>query len=175
MEDGSAGGQERDGGGKPRRKNGQPAHTREVKLDVLFTQTTWDQEGYLHRESGFHHLHRPIETADSLGNASTWKLEARLEAAHKRESSWAMGEWIWNLPRNIFRARCRSSILYHARQHLWTCTQATSQTTVTQTALDEGPPKALARQGKIENCMPLRSILSTNAEVLEQIRSERLL
>ena len=31
---------------------GQPAHTREVKLGCVFTQTTWDKEGYAIRDAG---------------------------------------------------------------------------------------------------------------------------
>jgi len=32
--------------GRHGKVEGQPAHTREVKLGCVFTQTTWDQEGY---------------------------------------------------------------------------------------------------------------------------------
>ena len=38
---------------------GQPAHTREVKLGCVFTQTTWDQEGYRDPRSGFDDVCRP--------------------------------------------------------------------------------------------------------------------
>lgn len=31
--------------GRKGRTDGLPAHTREVKLGCVFTQTTWDQEG----------------------------------------------------------------------------------------------------------------------------------
>jgi hypothetical protein len=45
------------------RRKGKPTvsrHTREVKLGCVFTQTTWDKEGYAIRDSrsGFDHLHR---------------------------------------------------------------------------------------------------------------------
>src|SRR5436309_12852353 len=33
-------------GGRQGKTEGQPAHTREVKLGCVFTQTKWDQEGY---------------------------------------------------------------------------------------------------------------------------------
>ena len=32
--------------GRKGKTDGQPAHTREVKLGCVFTQTTWDQEGF---------------------------------------------------------------------------------------------------------------------------------
>lgn len=36
--------------GRQGKKEGQPAHTREVKLGCVFTQTRWDQEGYAIRD-----------------------------------------------------------------------------------------------------------------------------
>jgi len=39
--------------GRKGKTDGQPAHTREVKLGCVFTQTTWDKEGYpIHRPAG---------------------------------------------------------------------------------------------------------------------------
>jgi hypothetical protein len=32
--------------GRPGKRDGQPAHTREAKLGCVFTQTTWDEQGY---------------------------------------------------------------------------------------------------------------------------------
>jgi hypothetical protein len=36
--------------GRQGKTEGQPAHTREVKLGCVFTQTTWDKEGYAIRD-----------------------------------------------------------------------------------------------------------------------------
>src|SRR5207249_322613 len=46
---------------------GQPAHTREVKLGCVFTQTTWDQEGYAIREPDSTTYTGAIETAAEFG------------------------------------------------------------------------------------------------------------
>jgi len=37
--------------GRKGKTDGQPAHTREAKLGCVFTQTTWDQEGYAIRDA----------------------------------------------------------------------------------------------------------------------------
>ena len=44
--------------GRKGKTEGQPAHTREVKLGCVFTQTAWDKEGYPHPRSGFDYLYR---------------------------------------------------------------------------------------------------------------------
>ena len=36
--------------GRQGKTEGQPAHTREAKLGCIFTQTTWDEEGYAIRD-----------------------------------------------------------------------------------------------------------------------------
>ena len=35
---------------RPGKTEGEPAHTREAKLGCVFTQTTWDEEGYAIRD-----------------------------------------------------------------------------------------------------------------------------
>ena len=42
--------------GRAGQDEGQPAHTREAKLGCVFTQTTWDKEGYAIRDPGLDHL-----------------------------------------------------------------------------------------------------------------------
>ena len=46
---------------------GQPAHTREVKLGCVFTQTTWDQEGYPIRAPDSTTYTGAVETAEEFG------------------------------------------------------------------------------------------------------------
>jgi len=46
---------------------GQPAHTREVKLGCVFTQTTWDREGYPIRAPDSTTYTGAIETAEEFG------------------------------------------------------------------------------------------------------------
>jgi hypothetical protein len=47
--------------------DGQPAHTREVKLGCVFTQTTWDKEGYPIRAPDSTTYTGAIETAEEFG------------------------------------------------------------------------------------------------------------
>jgi len=44
-----------------------PADTREVKLGCVFTQTTWDEEGFAIRDPGSTTYTGAIETAEELG------------------------------------------------------------------------------------------------------------
>jgi hypothetical protein len=53
--------------GRPGKIDGQPAHTREVKLGCVFTQTTYDQEGFAIRDPDSTTYTGAIETADEFG------------------------------------------------------------------------------------------------------------
>ena len=77
---------------------GQPAHTREVKLGCVFTQTTWDQKGYPVRAPASTTYTGAIESSEAFGRrlyGEAWKRgwsRALLQVV--------MGdgaEWIWNL------------------------------------------------------------------------------
>jgi hypothetical protein len=46
---------------------GQPAHTREAKLGCVFTQTTWDEEGYPIRDPDSTTYTGAIETVEDFG------------------------------------------------------------------------------------------------------------
>ncbi|MGH9446994.1 MAG: ISKra4-like element ISDesp4 family transposase, partial [Terriglobia bacterium] len=53
--------------GRQGKNEGQPAHTREVKLGCVFTQTTWDKEGYPVRDPDSTTYTGAIETAEEFG------------------------------------------------------------------------------------------------------------
>jgi hypothetical protein len=53
--------------GRKGKTNGQPAHTREVKLGCVFTQTNWDKEGYAIRDPDSTTYTGAIETAEEFG------------------------------------------------------------------------------------------------------------
>ena len=99
---------------------GQPAHTREVKLGCVFTQTTWDKEGYPIRAPDSTTYTGAIETAEEFG-------QRLYREAGKRGWSRALlqvvmgdgAEWIWNLAALHFPGALQIVDLYHARQHLW--------------------------------------------------------
>ena len=54
--------------GRVGKVNGQPAHTREVKFGCVFTQTSWDDEGYAIRDPGSTTYTGAIEAASQFGN-----------------------------------------------------------------------------------------------------------
>jgi hypothetical protein len=67
---------------------GQPAHTREAKLGCVFTQTTWDQEGYAIRDPDTTTYVGAIETAEAFGRrlyVEAWKRG--WDEAEKKASS----------------------------------------------------------------------------------------
>ena len=106
--------------GRPGKIDGQPAHTREVKLGCVFTQTGYDQEGFAIRDPDSTTYTGAIETAEEFGQ----RLYA--EACHR---GWSRArkkviigdgaEWIWNLADLHFPSAIQIVDLFHARQHLW--------------------------------------------------------
>ena len=99
---------------------GQPAHTREVKLGCVFTQTTWDQEGYPIRAPDSTTYTGAVETAEEFGRRLY--REAGKRGWSRALLQVVMGdgaEWIWNLAALHFPGAMQIVDLYHARQHLW--------------------------------------------------------
>jgi hypothetical protein len=106
--------------GRKGKTDGQPAHTREVKLGCVFTQTTWDKEGYAIRDPDSTTYTGAIETAEEFGKRIY--LEAWNRGWSRAEKKVVMGdgaEWIWNLADLHFPGAVQIVDLYHARQHLW--------------------------------------------------------
>jgi hypothetical protein len=102
------------------KREGEPARTREVKLGCVFTQTTYDQQGYAMRDPDSTTYTGAIETAEEFGK----RLYA--EACHRgwsrAKKKVIMGdgaEWIWNLADLHFPGALQIVDLFHARQHLW--------------------------------------------------------
>ena len=106
--------------GRQGKTEGQPAHTREVKLGCVFTQTTWDAEGYAIRDPDSTTYVGAIETAREFGKRIY--LEAWKRGWSRAEKKVVMGdgaEWIWNLADQYFPGAIQIVDLFHARQHLW--------------------------------------------------------
>jgi hypothetical protein len=161
--------------GRKGKTDGQPAHTREVKLGCVFTQTTWDQEGYPIRDPDSTNDTGAIETAEEFGKriyVEAWKRG--WSRAQKKVVMGDGAEWIWNLAAQHFPGALQIVDLYHARQHLWDLARKLHPNQpVTQKAWMKVHQKRWLDKGKIEKLVfALRSIVSTNAEVLEEIRSE---
>src|SRR5207253_427121 len=111
--------------GRQGKTEGQPAHTREVKLGCVFTQTKWDGEGYAIRDPDSTTYVGAIETAEEFGKRLlSGSLEGRLEPCGKeggpgRWIRFALAQWIWNIADQHFPGAIQIVDLYHARQHLW--------------------------------------------------------
>jgi hypothetical protein len=160
--------------GRQGKTDGQPAHTREVKLGCVFTQTAWDKDGYPIRDPDSTTYTGAIETAEEFGKRIY--LEAWKRGWSRAQKKVVMGdgaEWIWNLAEQYFPGAVQIVDLYHARQHLWELVRKLYPN-------DAGKQKAWMKinqrrldTGKIEKLVAaLRSIVSTNPEVADKIRTE---
>ena len=83
--------------------DGQPAHTREMKLGCVFTQTGWDKEGYAMRDEDSTTYTGAIETAEELGKRIY--REAWDRGWGRAEKKVLLGDgapWIWNIGDQYF-------------------------------------------------------------------------
>src|SRR5216110_613378 len=106
--------------GRQGKTEGQPAHTREAKLGCVFTQTTWDKEGYPIRNPDSTTYVGAIESAEEFGKrlyVEAWKRD--WSHAEKKVVMGDGAEWIWNLAEPYFPGAVQIVDLFHARQHLW--------------------------------------------------------
>jgi hypothetical protein len=161
--------------GRKGKTDGQPAHTREAKLGCVFTQTTWDEEGFAIRDPDSTTYTGAIETAEEFGKRiyrEAWKRG--WSRAKKKVVIGDGAEWIWNLVAEQFPDAMQIVDLYHARQHLWEVARKLYPN-------DEGKQRAwmkihqkrLLDKGKIKKLVDaLRSIDTANPEVAEKIQTE---
>jgi len=160
--------------GRKGKTDGQPAHTREVKLGCVFTQTGWDEAGYAIRDPDSTTYTGAIETAEEFPHLSG-SLEPGLEPRAQQKIVMGDGaEWIGNLADQHFPSAAQIVDLYHARQHLWDLARRLyPNDPAGQQAWMKVHQKRLLDKGKIEKLvLSLRSTKSTNTEVLEKIRIE---
>lgn len=161
--------------GRKGKRDGQPAHTREVKLGCVFTQTKWDSEGYPIRDPDSTTYTGAMETAEEFGRRLY--VEAWKRGWSRAQKKIVMGdgaEWIWHLAQEHFPGAFQIVDLYHARQHLWELARKLHpQEEKQQRAWLKRHQKRLLDQGKIEKLVEsLRSIKTRDAEVAEKIRTE---
>jgi hypothetical protein len=161
--------------GRQGKTEGQPSHTREVKLGCVFTQTAWDKEGYPIRDSDSTTYTGCIETAEEFGKRIY--LEAWKRGWSRAASKVVMGdgaEWIWNLAAPYFPGAVQIVDLFHARQHLWDLARRLyPHDEVNQRAWIKVHQRRLLDKGKIEKLVcALRSIVSSHAEVADKLRTE---
>jgi len=160
--------------GRTGKDAGEPAHTREVKLGCVFTQTAWDREGYAIRDPDSTTYTGAIETAEEFGKRIY--LEAWKRGWSRAKKKVVMGdgsEWIWNQAYQHFPGATQIVDLYHARQHLWELARPLHPNEealqnrwmmIHQDLLDRGKIKKLVTS--------LRSIETSSAELAEKLRTE---
>jgi hypothetical protein len=161
--------------GRQGKTEGQPAHTREVKLGCIFTQTTWDKEGYPIRDPDSTTYTGAIESAEEFGRRIYAQTCGRgWSRALKKVVIGDGAEWIWNLVALHFSDAMQIVDLYHARQHLWEVARKLYPNNEgKQKAWMKIHQKRLLDRGKIEKLVgAIRSIESDNPEVMEKIRTE---
>jgi len=161
--------------GRPGKVGGQPAHTREAKIGSIFTQTTWDKEGYAIRDPDSTTYVAAIESAREFG--PRLYLEAWNRGWEQAEKKVVIGdgaEWIWNIADDHFPGAIQIVDIFHARQHLWDVArklypgQEAEQKRWMAFHQDE-----LLDEGRIEELVAaLRAIDSLPSELLGKIRTE---
>jgi hypothetical protein len=161
--------------GRKGKTDGQSAHTREVKLGCVFTQTAHDEEGFAIRDPDSTTYTGAVETAEEFGKRLYLEAWNRgWSHAAKKVVIGDGAEWIWNLADIHFPGAVQIVDLYHARQHLWDLARRLHPNDpLLQKAWMKVHQKRLLDKGKIEKLvLALRSIESTNAELLDKIRTE---
>ena len=161
--------------GRQGKTDGQPAHTREVKLGCVFTQATYDKEGFPIRDPDSTTYTGAIETAEQFGKRIYLEAYQRgWERAAKKVVLADGAEWIWNLADLHFPGAIQIVDLYHARQHLWELARKLyPNDAIMQKAWMKKHQRRMLDKGKIEKLvLSLRSIESNNPEVIEKIRIE---
>jgi hypothetical protein len=99
---------------------GQPAHTREVKLGCVFTQTATDKDGRPVRDEASTSYVAAIESSERFGlrlYTEAWRRGWSRAARKVVIGDGAV--WIWNLADQHFPGAIQIVDLYHAHQHLW--------------------------------------------------------
>ena len=160
--------------GRQGKTDGQPAHTREVKLGCVFTQTSCDKEGYAIRDPDSTTYTGAIETAEEFGKRIYLEASERgWERAAKKVVLADGAEWIWNLAGLHFPGAIQMVDLYHARQHLWDLARRLHPNDAVKQKAWMKKHQRLLDKGKIEKLvLALRAIDATHPEIVEQVRLE---
>ena len=160
--------------GRQGKTEGQPAHTREAKLGCVFTQTTWDDEGYAIRDPDSTTYVGAIETAEEFGKRIY--LEAWKRGWSRAVKKVFMGdgsEWIWNIANLHFPGAIQIVDLFHARQHLWDLARKLLPNQEAEQRRWMMVHQDLLDEGRIEELvLALRTIDSSHPELADKIRVE---
>jgi hypothetical protein len=152
----------------------EPAHTREVKLGCVFTQTGLDENGHPVRDEASTTYTGAIEPAENFGRRMyTEAVQRGWDHAKVRVILGDGALWIWNIAEREFPGAVQIVDLYHAREHLWVLAGKLFPTdecrkkrwaTQLQNKLDKGKIESLVKQ--------LRTFPAANPEAAELLQSE---
>lgn len=152
-----------------------PAHTREIKLGCVFTQTKWDNEGFAIRDDGSTTYTGAIENAAQFGKRLY--VEAWKRGWSRAQQKVVIGdgaEWIWNLAKEHFPGAIQIVDLFHARQHLWDLARLLHPNdTKRRNAWVGLHQKRWLDKGKIAKLVAsLREIQTADAELAKKLRND---
>ena len=161
--------------GRKGKREGLPAHTREVKLGCVFTQTVWDEEGFAIRDPSSTTYTGAIENAGQFGKRLY--LEAWRRGWSRAANKVVIGdgaEWIWNIAKDHFPGAVQIVDLFHARQHLWELARLLFPTDAKRRNQWSGlHQKRWLDKGKIAKLVAsLRSIRTADPELARKIRND---
>jgi hypothetical protein len=160
--------------GRSGKLQGQAAHTREVKLGCIFTQTTADPEGRPLRDEDSTTYAGAIETAEEFG--LRMYTEAWRRGWSRAQKKVVIGDgavWIWNLANQHFHGAIQIVDLYHARQHLWELSAKLFPHHERERKRWMARGLNLLDQGKIEALVKiLRELRPAHEELSQLIRNE---
>jgi hypothetical protein len=148
------------------------AHTREVKLGCVFTQTAVDEQGRPVRDEAATTYVGAIETAPEFG----WRIYGEAERRGLRRAAQVIiigdgAPWVWGLAAEHFPGAIEIVDLYHARAHLTDLSKlvygvgsakAKEWSTARLAQLDEGDVESLL--------VSLRRLRPTAAQTQEAVR-----
>jgi hypothetical protein len=161
--------------GRKGKLDGLPAHTREVKLGCVFTQTGWDEEGFAIRDPGTTTYTGAIENAELFGRRlylEAWKRG--WSRAAKKVIIGDGAEWIWNIAKDHFPGAVQIVDIFHARQHLWELARLLfGHDTKRRNQWIGLHQKRWLDRGKIAKLVvSLRSIRTADPELAKKIRND---
>jgi len=158
--------------GRAGKRDGEPAQTREAKLGCVFTQTSWDEEGYPIGDPDSTTYTGAIETAEEF--AKRIYLEAWRRGWSRAKKKVVLGdgaEWIWNIADQHFPGAIQIVDLFHARQKLWDLVRSLYPNQQAEQRRWIMIHQDMLDEGKIENLVSaLRSSETDHVERAEEIR-----
>jgi hypothetical protein len=160
--------------GRIGKTDGLSAHTREVKLGCVFTQTKCDEKGYAIRDPDSTTYTGAIETAADFGKRIYLEAWNRGWSRAQKKVVLADGaEWIWNNADQHFPGAIQIVDLFHARQHLWNLARLLHPGDLSRQKRWMLRHQPKLDQGKIETLVKfLRKLDASTPALAEAIRIE---